>query len=165
MSSAEKIIHASQNCIRNAKQHWKIPYTPDNLNQLSYKIEFLDPIDKWISYPGYMIPKKFNKNGKYGIYLQLPNGRSATYLPVVFRDSKHLPIQKLMQMLTKKAGGQGDMWKKGRAKIYKTTSYTWNPYTKSIDVFPPPLLLKRGSSKRKTIRKKYHKKKKTRKKK
>ena len=156
-TTASKIRRAASKCIQDAESRWKIPYTAQNINQLSYKVEFLDPLP-WKSYPGHLAPKKFNNNGKYGIYLELPSGKSATYLPSVFRDNPKWSIIKMMNQLTKKAGGYKNEWKKGIFKIYQTTSYTWNPQSKTIHVFPLPLIRYSTKSKKYSIRKKYHKK-------
>ena len=159
-STASKIMKASQSCTRSRR---RISYTTQNIDHLSYKVEFLDPLP-WKTYPGHLAPKKFKKDGNHGIYLELPNGKGATYFPQALNPA--WSISKMMDMLTKKAGGQRNEWKKGRFEIYQTTSYTWNPSTRMINIYPPPPLQYRGKSKKNSIRKKYHKKtrKKTRKK-
>ena len=162
-TTASKIKSASSKCTEDAKNRWKIPYNAQNINQLSYKVEFLDPLP-WKSYPGHLAPKKFKNDGQHGIYLELPSGRSATYLPSVFRDNPKWSISKMMDKLTKKAGGYKNEWKRGIFKIYETTSYTWHPQSKTIYIYPPPLIRYSTKSKKYSIRKKYHKKNKTRKK-
>ena len=170
-STADNIIEAAHNCPEDAAKRWHIPYTSQNINRLSYKVEFLDPKSQWKIYPGYKAPAKFPNNGSAGIFLRLANGKGATYLPSVFRDNPQWSVTKAMEKLTEKAEGRGrnltdeelNAWKKGTIKIYNTISYTWMPQRKIMNIFPPPPLIKGGKSKTSRIRKKYHKK--TRKKK
>ena len=168
-TTGAKIIQAAHNCPKDAATRWNSPYTPQNIHNLSYKVEFLDPIAKWKSYPGYLAPKKFKNDGTMGIFLRLPNGNGATYLPSVFRDNPQWSINKIMDKLAQKAGGHthGDTndWKKGEIKTYKTTSYTWDNGRKRIIVVPAPPVVRRGKSNTQRIRKKYHKKNNTRRKK
>ena len=141
-STAHKIVSASQDCPKDAQHRWRIPYTTDNLNKLSYKVELLDPKEMWKTYKGYEAIKKFKNDGAHGILLKLPNGKSATYLPVVFREHPNWSISKAMRQLTEKAEGrrlmknERDEWKKGEIKIYKSKSYTWDPYMRIINIFP-----------------------------
>ena len=158
-STAIKIAQAANKCNNDASKHWQTPYTPENIHHLSYKVEFLEPKSKWKTYPGSLAPKRFSPDGTSGIFLRLPNGKSATYLPGVFRNNPQWSITDIMNKLTEKADAhQSNDWKKGNVQEYKTTSYTWNPYLKMIDVFPPPPFVK-------TTRKNKTRKNKTRKKK
>ena len=163
-STAEKIILAADNCTYDAKNRWNLPYTPHTLDKLSYKIEFLEPRIEWKKYPGHLATKKFKNNGHYGVYLTLPNGKSATYLPVVFRDNPNWTITKVMEKLTEKAEGrpltskEKAAWKKGEIKVYTSKSYTWNPNRQNMEIFPPPILIQSRKSQRNNIKKKYHKK-------
>ena len=73
-------------------------------------------------------------DGKRGMFLRLPSGGAATYLPVVARENKDWTKEEYMRHLTRKAGGKGDEWKDGRIKVYSTHSYTWNPESQAIEV-------------------------------
>ena len=164
-STADNIIKAAYHCPEDAANRWGVPYTGKNINNLSYKIELLDPEEQWKTYKGSLATQKFQNNGGSGIFLRLANGRGATYLPSVFKDNPQWSIVDAMRNLTEKAEGrkltinEQDKWKNGVIKIYNTTSYTWNPHRKLIDVFPIPFrIVKRGKSKTSRIRKKYHKK-------
>ena len=173
LSTAEKIIKATENCANDASQRWKIPYDPQMINNLSYKIEFLDPQGKWSKpFLGSKIFKNFKADGRQGIYLTLKDGKAATYLPIVFRENPEWSIRKIMRNLTKKTGWRCDhcnQWKKGTIQTYKSKSYTWNPHTKMVDIFPPPIIkIKRNNRRSRYSKKrpdtKKRKKKKTRKK-
>lgn len=171
LSTAEKIIKATENCANDASQRWKIPYDPQMINNLSYKIEFLDPQGEWSKpFLGSKIFKKFKADGKQGIYLTLKDGKAATYLPIVFRENPEWSISKAMEKLTEKAEGhtpnQKNKWKEGTIQTYKSNSYTWNPHTKMIDIFPPPIIKIKRNNRRSRYSKKrpVTKKRKTRKK-
>jgi predicted class III extradiol MEMO1 family dioxygenase len=162
-STADNLIKAAYHCPEDAAKRWGIPYTDNNINNLSYKVEFLDPESQWKTYRGYMAPKKFHNNGSSGIFLRLANGKGATYLPSVFKSNPQWSVEDAMHKLTEKAEGRKltieelNAWKNGVIKIYNTTSYTWNPHRKLIDVIPIPFhTIKRRKSKTARIRKKYH---------
>ncbi len=124
--TATKIIEAAGDCLLDAKNRWKIPYSNHLLDKLDYKIELLDPKHKWKKYSGKHTERYFKLNGKQGIYLKLLSGKSATYLPVVAREHKHWTIDKYMENLSEKAGGNKYDWKKGTIWIYESKSYTWD---------------------------------------
>ena len=136
-STAVKITEASLDCPKDAAVRWQMPYTKDVINDtkynLKYKVELLESKKKWKKIKNIM---KFPLDGKHGMYLTLPNGRSATYLPVVARD-RHWSIDKYLTALAKKAGGNGDDWKHPRtvAKVYTSKSYTWNPHLQKLEIF------------------------------
>lgn len=164
-STADNIIKAANNCPKDAAKRWGSPYTSQNINSSSYKVEFLDPQVHWKTYKGYMAPQHFSNDGSSGILLRLENGRGATYLPSVFRNNPHWSVEEAMRKLTEKAEGrrltrkEQDAWKKGTIQIYNSKSYTWNPQQKQMHIFPTQLYtVARGKSKTTRIRKKYHKK-------
>ena len=42
-NTAKKIVEAAGDCIKDARDRWKIPYKIDDLDRLNYKIELLQP--------------------------------------------------------------------------------------------------------------------------
>ena len=137
-TTAEKIVEAAGDCIKDARDRWKIPYNINELDNLNYKIELLEPKQNWKEYPGKDVKRYFKMNGKQGIYLMLKDRkdaftkRSATYLPVVARENKHWTIERYMNLLSEKANGLPNEWKNGKIKIYTSTSYTWNSKSQKL---------------------------------
>lgn len=137
-STADKMVEAAGDCIKDARDRWKIPYNINELDKLNYKIELLQPKKKWLEYPGKDVKQHFKMDGKQGIYLMLKDRkdmftkRAATYLPVVARENKDWSIDEYMNSLSKKAGGELNEWKNGKIKIYTSTSYTWNSVTQKL---------------------------------
>lgn len=125
-STAHKIIEAAADCMSDARDRWSIPYTKNNLDNLNYKIELLEPRSKWKKIKNNTSTKHFVLNRNLGVFLRLPSGGSATYLPVVFRENPEWTLEKYMSSLTQKAGGTGDEWKQGEIWTYHSTSYTWD---------------------------------------
>lgn len=131
-STALKIINTSKECIYSAENYFGIPYKKEILDRMNYKIELLQSKDKWKRCSGSDVYNVFNiKSGKYGLLLKLRNGKSATYLPIVSKENPDWSIDKYMESLSKKAIGKSNSkewinWKKGKIKIYKTTSFLWD---------------------------------------
>lgn len=137
-NSAEKIVEAAGDCVKDAKARWKMPYQIKDLDNLKYKIELLEPKKSWREYEGKDIKQHFKLDGKQGVFLTLKNksgvflNRSATYLPVVAKENKHWTVEEYMNNLSKKAGGISGEWKNGKIKLYSSTSYTWDPKSQKI---------------------------------
>jgi AMMECR1 domain-containing protein len=131
-SSAKKIVQAAGNCFNDALQRWELPYNLNILDKMNYKVELLDSKNTWKKYKGSETHKKFKMDGKHGIYLTLPSGSSATYLPVVARENLDWSINKYMTSLTEKAGGKGNEWINGTIKVYKSQSYIWDAEKQKI---------------------------------
>lgn len=130
--TATKIISAAGDCILDATNRWKIPYSNNNINRINIKLELLDPKSRWKRYRAKKVKQYFSMDGNQGIYLKLNSGKSATYLPVVAKDNNHWSIDKYMESLSEKAGGNKDDWKFGTIWIYSSKSYTWDVNKKSI---------------------------------
>jgi len=129
-NSSYNIINASGDCYKDAKYRWNLMYTIDNLNSLSFKVEILQDKKLWKSQPSLLAPKLFKLDGKHGMFLELANGKSATYLPVVAKDTKNeWSIENYMEKLSKKAGGNKNDWKlpKSIMKIYTSISHIYYP--------------------------------------
>ena len=133
-TTADKITEAARDCPKDASERWRRPYDSGDLGRYNYKVELLDPKREWKSYPGKEAIRRFKMDGKRGMFLRLPSGGAATYLPVVARENKDWTKEEYMRHLTRKAGGKGDEWKDGRIKVYSTHSYTWNPESQAIEV-------------------------------
>lgn len=133
-STAINIHEAANDCPKDTYR-WNTPYSISKLGKTHFKIELLQSKREWRTYNAKDIYKYFEMNGKQGIFLILPSKRSATYLPVVSRDNLNWSINKYMSHLSRKAGGEGDEWRKGTIQIYESTSYTWNPETQQLEVF------------------------------
>ena len=136
-NSAIKITKASKNCLNDARKRWKLPYSIENLDTHTFKVEILDDINTWTKYKSSLAPKKFLLDGNHGMLLTLNNGSGATYLPVVARDYKNKwTITDYMKNLSKKAGGLENDWKhfNSQMKIYKSISYKYDPNTNKIEV-------------------------------
>ena len=135
--TAIKIVEASHDCYKDALGRWKKPYKQNILHSMTYKVELLDPISKWTKQiPSIKAPQLFKKDGNHGMLLNIVDGGSATYLPVVARDTPNWTIEEYMGRLSEKAGGTSNSWKKtgSTMKIYKSTSFKWNPKTNSIHI-------------------------------
>ena len=132
-STATKITEAALDCPKDAANRWTIPYTKDTMDDIKYKVELLESKKKWKRTKHIL---KFPLDGKHGMYLTLPQGGSATYLPVVARDHKWT-IENYLRSLAKKAGGRGDEWKNPHAvaKVYTSKSYTWDPHKQKLEIF------------------------------
>ena len=126
-STAEKITEAALDCPTNASDHWKMPYSEDVMDKLKYKVELLQPEKDWRPLANLL---DFPLDGRHGMYLTLPTGQSATYLPVVARDSEW-EITDYLRALAAKAGGTD--WRGATAKVYTSNSYTWNPQTQKLE--------------------------------
>ena len=59
MSILKKIKGASLDCPMDASNRWNIPYTPNNVDQMTYKMEILDLEKDWKEYPAIEAPKRF----------------------------------------------------------------------------------------------------------
>ena len=131
-NTATKIVEAAGDCVRDARDRWKLPYQIDDLDNLNYKIELLQPKKYWKEYPGKDVKRHFKMDGTQGIYLALDRNKSklvkraATYLPVVARENKSWTIEKYMDALSEKANGSPREWVDGTIHVYTSTSYTWN---------------------------------------
>ena len=114
-NSAEKIQQASKNCKQDANNRWNIPYNPKEMDSVKYKVELLDAKEYWkpLSHKN---KEKFPLDGKHGMHLTLPNGSSATYLPVVSQENPNMLIEEYYGSLSKKAGGNENDWKSPRCK-------------------------------------------------
>ena len=124
VSTAEKIVAAAKDCIKDASNRWGRPYTQQNIHQKTFKIELLQERKYWLQVTPdedklgeYLSIGK--KDNKYGVYLTLKNGSSATYLPSV--AEQFTTIGDYMNQLAKKAGG-GD-WIHGTILLYTTNVY------------------------------------------
>ena len=136
-NSAIKITKASKNCLNDARKRWKLPYSIENLDTHTFKVEILDDINTWTKYKSSLAPKKFLLDGNHGMLLTLNNGSGATYLPVVARDYKDKwTISDYMKNLSKKEGCLENDWKhpNSQMKIYKSISYKYDPNTNKIEV-------------------------------
>jgi len=135
-SMSNKIVGSSENCYNDALQRWKIPYHENLFDNMSYKVELLDPESNWNQHPSHLAPNIFKLDGKHGMLLHLPNNKSATFLPVVVRNSPIWNIEDYMERLSLKAGGNKLDWKNKNSmiKIYKTKSFKWNPLIKIIEI-------------------------------
>lgn len=132
-NSAEKIQQASKNCKEDASGRWNIPYNSKEMDSVKYKVELLDPKEFWkpLSHKN---KKKFPLDGKHGMYLTLPSGSSATYLPVVSKENPDMSIEEYYGSLSKKADGSENDWKSPNAKVmvYKSNSYIWDPKNQEL---------------------------------
>ena len=97
------------------------------MDKLKYKVELLQPKKDWRPLANLL---DFPLDGRHGMYLTLPTGQSATYLPVVARDSEW-EITDYLRALAAKAGGTD--WRGATAKVYTSNSYTWNPETQKLE--------------------------------
>ena len=91
------------------------------MDKIKYKLELLQPEEGWSPLANLL---EFSLDGRHGMYLTLPAGRSASYLPGVARDSEW-EITDYLRRLAAKAGGTD--WRDATAKVYTSKSYTWNP--------------------------------------
>ena len=137
-NSANKIVKASRHCVNDARNRWQQPYIIKKINDYTYKIEILEDEKFWKTYnPKTIIDSKIIPNPKKGVYLELYNIGSATYLPVVAAENPEWTLDHYMGSLSKKAGGTYTDWKnsKNKIKIYTTKTYFWkaNKNTFSID--------------------------------
>ena len=136
---SKNINNASRNCFSDANDRWDIPYTGVDLNELTYKIDILDDITNWKSYPSNVADQVFNMNGKYGMQLKFKNGNTAIFIPQVAEDNKDKwDIVTYMRQLTEKAYQTSDVnnkknnkdnWKSSGniIKIFSSKSYKFNP--------------------------------------
>lgn len=133
------ILNASKQCYSDALKRWKFKYELHNLDKILYKLELLQDNSKWITIrasdlakeveykdeKGNIRTKKLYNIGKskYGVYLTLENGNSATFLPEVYKSFNN--IITYMNKLSLKAGGDKDDWtkKKAIAKLYTTNVF------------------------------------------
>ena len=103
------------------------------MDSVKYKVELLDAKEYWkpLSHKN---KEKFPLDGKHGMHLTLPNGSSATYLPVVSQENPNMLIEEYYGSLSKKAGGNENDWKSPNAKVmvYKSNSYIWDPKNQEL---------------------------------
>ena len=117
-SLENNIIHAAKLCVSDSIERWNNPITLSNVNKLQIKIDILDERKDWRTVSLNTFLKEFIVDGSYGVYLTLPNGSSATYLPSVAYDYKGRWTSKnYITNLTQKAGGGGSEWKDSKSKI------------------------------------------------
>ena len=131
-STAFKMIEAAGDCLEDARNRWKIPYSLKNIDDCNIKLEVLDPKAKWKKHPAKHLKRFFKMDGKQGIYLQLSNGKSATYLPVVAKENNHWTIDEYIESLSKKAGGEKKDWLNGTIWIYSSKTYIWDAQEKKL---------------------------------
>ena len=124
-TTAQKIGEASADCLKDARNRWQIPYSRENLAGHRFKIEFLASQSDWgDGYHGEEVLPHFRVDGTQGVFLSLPSGRSATYLPVVARENAHWSPAEYLGHLSRKAGGGENDWKNATIYLYTTSSYT-----------------------------------------
>ena len=112
IKSSLKIINSAKNCLNDSINRWQNPITLNNLNNHNFKIEILDDINSWQQHNSMYANEKFILDGKYGMFLKLYNGNTATFLPIVSEDNKESwSINNYMTYLSIKAGGEKDDWK------------------------------------------------------
>lgn len=117
--TSANIIQATKDLINDSINRWNNSITLENLFQLQIQIEILEKKEKWILIKPNDFIEKYNV--KYGTYLVLPNGLSATYLPDVYQE--HFFNNKLnyIQSLTQKAGSLNkNEWKNSKIYFYTT---------------------------------------------
>ncbi len=142
LSTRKNLNKASQNCYHDAMTRWNLPYQDINLDQLSYKLDILDPITSWKEYPSNRAEDVFNMNGRYGMQIQFKTGENAIFIPEVAKDHRDSwDIKTYMRHLTLKAYHTNnsklqDNWKLagGLIKVFSTKTYTFNPLTNKLEI-------------------------------
>ena len=125
-NSSIKIKEASLDCKGDAENRWNNPYNKEDMDDVEYKVELLQSKKDWEELNNKL---NFPLDGKHGMYLTLPSGSSATYLPVVAREAQDWTIEDYLESLSEKANGHKNEWQDPDAKAlkYKSESYIWNP--------------------------------------
>ena len=126
--SSENITTSTINCINDSINRWKIPINLENIDLLNIKIEIIEDISLWKSYPSNTANNNFIMNGDYGMYLKL-NNNTATFLPSVAEDNKNIwTINEYMEQLSIKSNSDKNSWenKEGVMFIYKTNKIKLN---------------------------------------
>jgi AmmeMemoRadiSam system protein B len=135
IKSSLKIINSAKNCLNDSINRWQNPITLNNLNNHNFKIEILDDINSWQQHNSMYANEKFILDGKYGMFLKLYNGNTATFLPIVSEDNKESwSINNYMTYLSIKAGGEKDDWKHKNSimSIYSSISFIYLPINNKI---------------------------------
>ena len=122
-STALKITEAAHDCKRDARDRWNRPYIQSKMNDVKYKIELLASKSTWKKYSSNKASQVVPLDGNHGVYLQLKDGRAATYLPVVSRENPTWTIDKYMTSLAKKAGDVNGNWKNGTIHVYDSVEF------------------------------------------
>ena len=126
--SSENITTSTINCINDSINRWKIPINLENIDLLNIKIEIIEDISLWKSYPSNTANNNFIMNGDYGMFLKL-NNNTATFLPSVAEDNKNnWTINEYMEQLSIKSNSDKNSWenKDGLMFIYKTNKIKLN---------------------------------------
>jgi len=126
--SSENITTSTINCINDSINRWKIPINLENIDLLNIKIEIIEDISLWKSYPSNTANNNFIMNGDYGMFLKL-NNNTATFLPSVAEDNKNnWTINEYMEQLSIKSNSDKNSWKnkEGLMFIYKTNKIKLN---------------------------------------
>ena len=87
----------------------------ENIDLLNIKIEIIEDISLWKSYPSNTAHTNFIMNGEYGMYLKKLNNNTATFLPSVAEDNKNnWAINEYMEQLSMKSNSDKNSWKNQR---------------------------------------------------
>ncbi len=116
-TTSEFTIKAALNTIEDAKSGRlsgsPLVLTKENIRDYRFYVEILDEKETWKTANEQYL-KKLKPEDRYGFYLKLANGRSATYLPDVWEENISTwgrKIENVLQSLSQKAGGNKDDWK------------------------------------------------------
>ena len=110
----KSIEDASRDCRRDARVRWSRPMSREAIEESTYKVELLSNEKKRV----WSLPD-ISPADEFGIILSDAKGRSATFLPSVWKDNPSWTLEELLGHLQKKAGAS----KWAFLDLYKTTSF------------------------------------------
>ena len=114
-NTAQLLFQTIQNNLQDSITRWNNPL---QIGKFTPSFELLQPKKQWIS-----IPRLLKRHKPYGIYIYSSGvtPRSATFLPVVWRNYNYTPNQILTELKNKAGIKSSDQYK---IKLYKCEEYS-----------------------------------------
>ncbi len=106
------VISAASGIPADAEERWQSVISSQDVWNVDVDVKILQPESQWKHYTApEVLQLGLTSESMFGLYLELPDGSRATYLPSVWEDRPELTLENLLDMLTRKAGRQEGYWR------------------------------------------------------
>ena len=113
------VSNAAADISKDAAIRFKKPLGRDEIVSLHIYVNVLQPISQWVKYtPPANLIGEINADDDWGLYLVLPRGKAATYLPSVWKGKPSMSLRDLFENLSVKAGADRQSWKDHQSSVY-----------------------------------------------
>lgn len=122
-NTAYNVVSSAYSCYNDAIERWGGAITVEELPQITYQINLLDPKKQWKTYSyNEFITNMPMIRCEDGIYITTKSGNAATYLPSVWCKRPNWTIKKLLESLLEKS--RGSTLENSTILLYKTRLLT-----------------------------------------